>query len=60
MEYWDVGVRVGDSWMNGCFVLCAFFGWIEVVEWGIDGVVCDCQRRGVKWMDLNLMKRGEY
>ena len=34
MEYWDVGVRVGDSWMNGCFVLCAFFGWIEVVEWG--------------------------
>ena len=34
MEYWGVGVRVGDSWMNGCFVMRALFGWIEVVEWG--------------------------
>ena len=31
-----------------------------MVKWGIDEVVCDCQRRGVKWMDLDLMKRDEY
>ena len=39
---------VGLRWLNG------------VVEWGIDGVVCDCQRWIVKWMDLNLEWRDEY
>ena len=31
-----------------------------MVEWGIDGVACDCQRRGVKWMDLKSKRRDEY
>ena len=33
---------------------------IGVVEWGIDKVVCDCQRRGVKWIDLKVRRRDEY
>ena len=33
-EYWGIGVRVDDSWMNGCFVMRALFSWIEVVDWG--------------------------
>ena len=32
-------------------------GWLNG---GGEGVVCDCQRRGVKWMNLNLKKRDEY
>ena len=32
-QYWDDGVRVGDSWMNRCFVMRVLFDWIEVVDW---------------------------
>lgn len=45
---WCVLYLVGVEWLNG------------VVEWGGEGVVCDCQRRGVKWMNLKVRRRDEY
>ena len=32
-------------------------GWLNG---GGEGVVCDCQRWGVKWMDLSSERRDEY
>lgn len=63
-EYWYVGVRLDDSWRNGCFMIRALFAWwvwlFGLVEWGGEGAARDCQEWRVKWMDLNSRRRDKY
>ena len=63
-EYWYVGVRLDDSWRNGCFMIRVLFAWwvwlFGLVEWGGEGAARDCQEWRVKWMDLNSRRRDKY